>query len=72
VRRLLTLALAVLLAACANAPRAAPLAAVAPPGSPVAEHGALSVQGGQVVDAHGRPVTLRGMSLVWSQWEPEA
>jgi endoglucanase len=71
VRRLLTLALAVLLAACANAPRAAPLAAVAPPGSPVAEHGALSVQGGKVVDAHGRPVTLRGMSLFWSQWEPE-
>jgi endoglucanase len=71
VRSLLALALAVLLAACANAPRAAPLAAVAPPGSPVAEHGALSVQGGKVVDAHGRPVTLRGMSLFWSQWEPE-
>jgi endoglucanase len=71
VRSLLALALAVLLAACANAPQAAPLAAVAPPGSPVAEHGALSVQGGKVVDAHGRPVTLRGMSLFWSQWEPE-
>jgi endoglucanase len=71
VRSLLALALAVLLAACANAPRAAPLAAVAPPGSPVAEHGALSVQGGKVVDARGRPVTLRGMSLFWSLWEPD-
>ena len=70
-RRLLALALAALLAACANAPKAAPLAAVAPPGSPVAEHGALFVQGGKVVDAHGQPVTLRGMSLFWSQWEPE-
>ena len=70
-RRLLALALAVLLAACANPPKAAPLAAVAPPGSPVAEHGALFVQGGKVVGAHGQPVTLRGMSLFWSQWEPE-
>jgi endoglucanase len=40
-------------------------------GSPVACHGALSVSGGQIVDRHGAPVTLRGMSLFWSQWAPQ-
>lgn len=35
--------------------------------SPVALHGQLSVKGGKVVDAVGRPTTLRGMSLFWSQ-----
>jgi len=49
---------------------AAPLPPVAPEGSPVARHGALSVQNGQIVDVHGEPVTLRGMSLFWSQWGP--
>jgi len=44
--------------------------AEAPAGSPVACHGALSVSGGQIVGAHGEPVTLRGMSLFWSQWAP--
>lgn len=43
----------------------------APEGSPVALHGALSVQDGKVVGEHGRPVTLRGMSLFWSQWAPQ-
>lgn len=36
----------------------------------VAEHGHLHVQGNRVVDAHGQPITLRGMSLFWSQWRP--
>lgn len=47
-----------------------PLAAQAPEGSPVAVHGALSVRDGQIVGADGAPVTLRGMSLFWSQWAP--
>jgi endoglucanase len=34
----------------------------------VQEHGQLRVQGNRVVDQHGRPVVLRGMSLFWSQW----
>lgn len=40
----------------------------APPGSPVAEHGALSVRGNQVIGEHGQRVRLRGMSMFWSQW----
>lgn len=43
----------------------------APKGSPVARHGHLQVKGSRVVDAHGKPVTLRGMSLFWSQWMPQ-
>ena len=42
-----------------------------PEGSPVARHGALSVKDGKIVGQDGEPVTLRGMSLFWSQWEPE-
>ncbi len=42
--------------------------AAAPAGSPVAVHGALSVKKGKVVDKNGNSVTLRGMSLWWSQW----
>ncbi len=49
---------------------AAPALAEAPANSPVACHGALSVSDGQIVDQHGAPVTLRGMSLFWSQWAP--
>lgn len=41
-----------------------------PVSSIVADHGHLHVAGNRVVDAHGRPVTLRGMSLFWSQWRP--
>lgn len=67
-----------LMAACAMAgcaPVAAPAgpavtAVQAPAGSPVARHGALRVADGRVVDSHGQPVTLRGMSLFWSQWAP--
>jgi len=45
-------------------------AVAAPPSTVVAQHGRLQVQHGRVVDGHGRPVTLRGMSLFWSQWKP--
>jgi endoglucanase len=40
----------------------------APANSPVACHGALAVNEGRIVGSHGEPVTLRGMSLFWSQW----
>jgi endoglucanase len=29
------------------------------------------VAGNRIVDQHGRPVQLRGMSLFWSQWKPQ-
>ncbi len=45
---------------------APPVAAQSP--TPVACHGALSVVNGKIVGARGEPVTLRGMSLFWSQW----
>jgi endoglucanase len=65
---------ALALAACAApGPQAvsAPLTSEAPAGSPVARHGALSIRDGKVVGVHGEPVTLRGMSLFWSQWAPQ-
>jgi endoglucanase len=34
----------------------------------VGAHGALHVMGNRVVDASGKPLQLRGMSLFWSQW----
>ncbi len=43
----------------------------APEGSPVALNGALSIADGRLVGEHGDPVTLRGMSLFWSQWGPQ-
>ena len=48
-RILLAAALWFLLAACSTAQEGPPLTASAPPGSPVAEHGALAVRGGKVV-----------------------
>lgn len=36
--------------------------------SVVGQHGRLRVQGNHIVDQHGKPVQLRGMSLFWSQW----
>lgn len=42
-------------------------AAAAPPQSPVARHGWLSVQSGRIVDEHGQPAVLRGMSLYHSR-----
>lgn len=38
--------------------------------TPVERHGQLRIEGTRLIDAHGRPVTLRGMSLFWSQWIP--
>ena len=34
----------------------------------VEKHGLLTVTGNRIVDQHGNPVVLRGMSLFWSQW----
>jgi endoglucanase len=39
--------------------------------TPVHRHGHLRVIGNRIVGRHGRPVTLRGMSLFWSQWQPQ-
>lgn len=39
--------------------------------TPVERHGQLRVENGRVLDQHGEPVTLRGMSLFWSQWKPQ-
>ncbi|AOW19691.1 glycoside hydrolase family 5 protein [Urechidicola croceus] len=36
--------------------------------SVVEEYGQLSVVGNKIVDQHGNPIQLRGMSLFWSQW----
>ena len=69
--KLFAITLSLLLAACAATSQKAPAASAAPSGSPVAEHGALAVRGGKVVDARGEPVTLRGMALFWSQWAPQ-
>lgn len=32
-------------------------------------HGFLTTSGNRLLDTHGQPVHLRGMSLFWSQWE---
>ena len=45
-----------------------PETATSPVGSFVATHGALAVVDGQLSDAHGAPIQLRGVSLFWSQW----
>jgi endoglucanase len=45
-----------------------PVAGAGSPASVVQEHGALHVSGAHIVDAAGRPLQLRGMSLFWSQW----
>jgi endoglucanase len=39
--------------------------------SPVERHGQLRVDGNRIVGKDGQPVMLRGMSLFWSQWEPQ-
>ena len=64
----LTAGLSALLPACVSAP---PLVMPGPGSRPVDRHGALSVRGGKIVGAHGRPVALHGMSLFWSQWMPQ-
>ncbi|WP_448659450.1 glycoside hydrolase family 5 protein [Sphingomonas sp. CJ99] len=43
-------------------------ALAAEPATAVARHGWLQVRDGRLTDQTGRPVTLRGMSLFWSQW----
>lgn len=55
--------LAFLLLAFAAIPAAAETA--------VERHGQLRVEGNRIVDRNGEPVVLRGMSLFWSQWEPQ-
>lgn len=42
--------------------------AAAPAASPVDMHGALSVSGTKIVNQHGTPTQLTGMSLFWSGW----
>lgn len=49
----------------------APSSSAGPASTPVARHGQLRVEGNRIVDAKGAPVTLRGMSLFWSQWKPQ-
>jgi len=49
-------------------PTSAPTSAPAPAGSPVEQHGSLRVVDNKIVDAHGSPVRLQGMSFFWSQW----
>jgi len=34
-------------------------------------HGQLAVKGTQLVDAHGEPIVLRGMSFGWHIWWPQ-
>ncbi len=46
-----------------------PSAGVPPAGSPVEVHGALSVQGGALVDQNGAAVQLKGVSSMWLNWE---
>ena len=50
---------------------AGPARSSAPARTPVERHGQLRVAGNRVLDAAGDPVTLRGMSLFWSQWKPQ-
>jgi endoglucanase len=39
--------------------------------TPLARHGWLHIDGTQIIDEYNQPVQLRGVSLFWSQWEPE-
>jgi endoglucanase len=64
----LSLLLATCAALCASTARPAAPAAPAAPGI-VSEHGRLQVVGNRIVGAHGRPVSLAGVSFGWSQWE---
>jgi len=42
-----------------------------PPTNAVEKHGFLSVQGSRIVGQDGQAAVLRGMSLFWSQWQPD-
>jgi endoglucanase len=64
------------LAACASAPKDSsswtppdPEDTDAPAGSPVALHGQLKVEGGQLKDQSGLPVQLKGVSSMWLNWD---
>ena len=46
------------------------LSGVAAAETPVERHGQLRVEGNRIVDQHGEPVVLRGMSLFWSDEMP--
>ncbi len=61
--RILVLALTLVLASC-DSTASSPAADQ----TPVERHGQLRVEGNRIVDEHGKPVVLRGMSLFWSQW----
>lgn len=39
--------------------------------TPVANHGALRVEGPDLLDSQGRPVQLRGVSSMWLNWEQD-
>lgn len=39
--------------------------------TPVERHGALQVRAGRITGQDGKPAILRGMSLYWSQWQPQ-
>ncbi len=45
--------------------------AIQPKSSPVARHGRLQVKGNRILGKDGRPASLAGMSLFWSQWIPQ-
>ena len=55
-----------LLAACGGGGTTLPVPE--PMVTAVERHGQLRVQGNRIVNQHGEPVVLRGMSLFWSQW----
>jgi aryl-phospho-beta-D-glucosidase BglC (GH1 family) len=40
-----------------------------PEGTPVSRHGKLSVVGTELIDEHGEPVQLKGVSSMWLNWE---
>lgn len=66
------------LTACAlprlNPERDAPptLGSAGPAKSPVAEHGQLRVEGKTLVDQSGKPVQLKGVSSMWTNWDASA
>ena len=43
----------------------------ASPLTPISRHGTLSVSGRHIVDSTGSAIALRGISLFWSQWQPQ-
>ncbi|HWK56729.1 MAG TPA: glycoside hydrolase family 5 protein [Parapedobacter sp.] len=58
------LALCLIICACRTDGRETPTIA-----TPVAQHGVLQTVGNRIVDQHGAPPQLRGISFSWSIWE---